>query len=112
MLNRSALVVCREPAFVGWLRGTGLAEEAISKRNEAAEKTVYLIPACSHPDELDEVLEDFYEEIFRQELQAWQPDEAYWPDTAHFGLFTRWFKVEAYSDVRDAGRGMITEETL
>lgn len=112
MLNRSALVVGHEPAFVGWLRGTGLAEEAISKRNEAAEKTVYLVPACSHPDELDEVIEDFYEEIFRQELQAWQPDEAYWPDTAHFGLFTRWFTVEAYPEVRDAGRGMIREKFL
>lgn len=112
MLNRSALVVGHEPAFVGWLRGTGLAEEAISKRNAAAEKTVYLVPACSDPDELDEVIEDLYEEIFRQELRAWQPDEAYWPDTAHLGLFNRWFRVQAYPEVRDAGRGMITEEIL
>lgn len=56
-----------------------------------SKKTGYLIPACFYPEELDEVVEDFYEEIFRQELQAWQPDEAYWPDTVHFGLFNRWF---------------------
>jgi len=55
-------------------------------------------------------VEDFYEEIFRQELRAWQPNEEYWPDTAHFGLFTRWFTVESYSEVRDAGRGLISEE--
>lgn len=112
MINRSAVVISHEPAFVGWLRGTGLAEEAIRRRNEVANKTVYLIPACFYPEELHEVIEDFYEEIFRQELQAWQPDEAYWPDTAHFGLFNRWFRVEAYSEVRDAGRGAIEEETL
>ncbi len=112
MINRSAVVVGHEPAFVGWLKGTGIAEEAIWRRSEVAAKRVYLIPACFYPEELDEVLEDFYEEIFRQELQSWQPDEAYWPDTAHFGLFTRWFTVEAYSEVRDAGNGMITEETI
>jgi hypothetical protein len=110
MINRSALVIGHEPAFVGWLVGTGLPEELISKRKEAADRTVYLVPACFYPEELEEVLEDFYEEIFRQELRAWQPDEAYWPDTAHFGLFRRWFKAEAYSQVRDAGLGPIADE--
>lgn len=110
MINRSALLVGHEPAFLGWLVGTGLAEDAIRRRNETAEKTVYLIPACVRPKELDEVVEEFFEEIFRQELRSWQPDEAYWPDTAHFGLFARWFTVEAYSEVRDAGRGPIAEE--
>ena len=56
-------------------------------------------------------MKDFYEEIFRQELRAWQPDEEYWPDTAHFGLFTRWFTVESYSEIRLAGRGLISEES-
>jgi hypothetical protein len=110
MVNRSAVVIGREPAFVGWLKGTGLAEEVIIKRQEVAGKTVYLIPACFYPEELEEVIGDFYEEIFRQELQSWQPDEAYWPDTAHLGLFNRWFTVEAWSEVRDAGRGEIKEE--
>lgn len=110
MINRSAFVIGHEPAFVGWLKGTGLADEVIRKRQEVAEKTVYLVPACLYPEELDEVVEDFYEEIFRQELQAWQPDEEYWPDTAHFALFNRWFRLEAVSEVRDAGRGAIREE--
>ncbi len=110
MINRSAVVVGHEPAFVGWLKGTGLADEAIRERSEVAEKSVYLVPSCFYPEEFHEVLEDFYEEIFRQELRAWQPDEEYWPDTAHFGLFTRWFTVESYSEVRDAGRGAISEE--
>lgn len=112
MINRSAIVLCREPAFVGWLKGTGVTDEAIRGRHEVTGKTVYLVPACFYPEELDEVLADFYEEIFRQELQAWQPDEAYWPDTAHFGLFSRWFTVEAHWEVRDAGRGLIVEEPL
>lgn len=110
MINRSAVVLSHEPAFVRWLKGTGMADEEINKRQEIAEKTVYLVPACLYPEELDEVVEDFYEEIFRQELRAWQPDEEYWPDTAHFALFSRWFRLEAHSGVRDAGRGLIGEE--
>jgi hypothetical protein len=110
MINRSAVLLRREPAFLGWLRGTGLTDETIRHRIEIAEATVYLVPACLYPEELDEVVEDFYEEIFRQELRSWQPDEAYWPDTAHFGLFSRWFRLESYSEVCDTGRGMIREE--
>jgi hypothetical protein len=73
MINRSAVVVGHEPAFVGWLKGTGIAEEAIWRRSEVAAKRVYLIPACFYPEELDEVLEDFYKEIFRQELLTCPP---------------------------------------
>ena len=58
MINRSAVVISHEPAFLVWLKGTGLAEDAIRKRNEVAEKTVYLVPACLYAEELDEVIED------------------------------------------------------
>ena len=107
MLNRSAVVIGHEPAFRGWLRTTGITTEAIAER---ADRTVYLIAACAGPDEIEEVVADIFEEIFRRELAAWQPDERVWPDTADFDLFTRWFTVEGFSDVDDVGRGRITEE--
>lgn len=56
------------------------------------------------------MVEDLFEEIFRRELGRWQPDEKVWPDTADFDLFTRWFTVEGYSIVEDAGRGGIGED--
>jgi len=110
MLNRSAVVIGHEPAFYGWLRTSGITDEAVKECKEIAERAVYLIPACHFPEEIEEVVEDLFEEIFRRELGRWQPDEKVWPDTADFDLFTRWFTVEGYSVVEDAGRGGVGEE--
>ena len=111
MLNRSAVVIGHEPSFYGWLKTTGLTDQVIADRKDIAERAVYLIPACQFPEELEEVVTDVFEEIFRRELIAWQPDQAHWPDTADFGLFTRWFTVEGISVVEDVGQGSVEEET-
>ena len=110
MLNRSAVVIGHEPAFYGWLRASGLSDDAISERRAFADRTVYLIPACHFPEEAEEVIEDLFEEIFVRELQAWQPDPGIWPDTADFGLFTRWFTVDAVTAVEDVGKGDVAPE--
>lgn len=110
MLNRSAVVIGHEPAFYGWLKTCGVTDEAIMARREFADRTVYLIPACHYPEEVEEVVEDMFEEIFRRELKAWQPDEGNWPDTADFDLFTRWFTVDCIPGVEDVGRGAVAEE--
>ena len=111
MLNRSAVVIGHEAAFYGWLKTCGITDEAIQARKEIAERAVYLIPACHYPDEIEEAVEDIFEEIFRRELASWQPDEKVWPDTADFDLFTRWFTVEGYSVVEDVGRGKVESES-
>ncbi len=111
MLNRSAVVIGHEPAFYGWLKTAGVTDEAIASRCEIAERSVYLIAACHFPEEIEEVVADAFEEIFRCELAAWQPDEKIWPDTADFDLFARWFTVEGFSEVTNLGRGAIAEET-
>ncbi|MFM8952721.1 MAG: hypothetical protein ACKOOF_06630 [Planctomycetaceae bacterium] len=110
MLNRSAVVIGHEAAFYGWLKTSGIKDEAIGDRKQIAERTVYLIPACHYPEEIEEVVEDLFEEIFRRELARWQPDEKVWPDTADFDLFTRWFTVEGFSIVEDIGRGRVEDE--
>lgn len=110
MLNRSAVVIGHEPAFYGWLKTCGMTAETIDTRREIADRSVYLIPACHYPEELEEVVEDIFEEIFRRQLKAWQPDEQEWPDTADFDLFTRWFTVDGISLVEDIGRGPIGPE--
>ena len=110
MLNRSAVVIGHEPAFYGWLKTTGLSDEQLAGRGETGGRSVYLIPACHFPEEIDEVVEDIFEEIFRRELATWQPDRQDWADTADFELFTRWFTVDGVPDVMDVGRGPVAEE--
>ncbi|MFM7034671.1 MAG: hypothetical protein ACKOYJ_05680 [Planctomycetia bacterium] len=110
MLNRSGVVVGHEPAFYGWLKTTGVSDQEIETKKQVSDRTVYLIPACHFPEEVDEVVEDIFEEIFIRELRAWQPDETHWPDTADIALFTRWFTVDGISNVDDVGRGSVERE--
>ena len=111
MLNRSAVVIGHEPAFYGWLKTCGIEAQAIHERQEIAARVVYLIPACHYPEEVEEVVEDLFEKIFREELRRWQPDENRWPDTADFDLFVRWFTVEGFALVEDAAPGRIADDT-
>lgn len=110
MVNRSAVVIGHEAAFYGWLKTSGITDKANQERKEITGRVVYLIPACHYPEEIEEVVEDLFEEIFRRELARWQPDEKVWPDSADFDLFTRWFTVEGYSVVEDVGRGRVEDE--
>lgn len=110
MLNRSAVVIGHEPAFYGWLKTTGKTDEAIDSLRQSSDRIVYLIPACHFPEEVEEVVEDIFEEIFLRELRTWQPEESHWPDTADFALFTRWFTVDGLPKVDDVGRGAVVVE--
>jgi hypothetical protein len=40
MLNRSAVVIGHEAAFYGWLKTSGITDEAIQERKEIAERAV------------------------------------------------------------------------
>lgn len=91
---------------------TGKSGDDIKTLREASDRTVYLIPACHFSEEIDEVVEDLFEEIFLRELRAWQSDETHWPDTADFALFTRWFTLDGISAVDHIGREGIEEERV
>jgi len=110
MLNRSAAVIGTEPIFLEWLQTIGVSADSIRRKSTVADRRVYLIPACATVDEGEEVIEDFFQEIFLRELRAWQADASQWPDTGDFRLFTRWFTVDVVPEVDDIGRGGISEE--
>jgi len=112
MLNRSAAVIGAEPAFLEWLVKTGCSTDSFRGGLDAANRRVYLIPACADLDEGDEVIGDLFQEIFLRELQAWKTDVSQWPDTGDFRLFTRWFTVDVVPLVDDIGRGRVTEDQV
>ena len=110
-VNRSAVVIGHEGAFYAWLQAAGVSDRVIAERKRIAGRSVYLIPACHDSDEIDEVVADLFEEIFRRELAKWHGDEELWPDTGDADLFARWFTVDGYPLVEDVGRGSIAEES-
>lgn len=48
-----------------------------------------------------EILEEFYEEIFPNELGGWHTDPEAWPQNRTFEMFQQWFHVEFHSVVED-----------
>lgn len=107
MLNRSAAQIRYTAAFCEWLQALRTQEPPSP---EGTSRTIYLIPAFEEPEEAEEVVGNLFEELFRLELKAWQPDESVWPDTADYDLFSRWFTVESFPIVKDIGRSDIREE--
>jgi hypothetical protein len=57
-------------------------------------------------------VEDFFEEIFTQELEDWCSDESQWPEKRDFQTFQAWFEVTGQSTVSDLGTGPIRIEDL
>jgi hypothetical protein len=76
MLNRSAAQIRYTAAFCEWLQAIHAHKPPAA---DVPSRTLYLIPAFDEPEEAEEVVENVFEEIFRQELKTWLPDERAWP---------------------------------
>jgi hypothetical protein len=110
-INRWALVVRFKEPYLRW--AAGLDEKAPD--DAASMKTaisVYLIPEDPNRDEDNPPLEEYYGQIFTQELEAWWTDEARWPAKRDLATFQEWFEVTAESIVTDLGTGPIRIEKL
>jgi hypothetical protein len=107
MLNRSAAQIRYTAAFCEWLQAIHAHKPPAA---DVPSRTLYLIPAFDEPEEAEEVVENVFEEIFRQELKTWLPDERAWPDTADCELFVQWFNVQSFPIVEDLGPSDIHEE--
>ncbi len=109
LLNRSALVVRPREPFLRWAGGVFAdgPEDADELRDTIS---IYLV--SQDPDEEQEsaALEDFFAEIFENELLSWCTDEARWPKPRDFALFQAWFDVTAQSIVHDLAPGPVQAE--
>lgn len=107
MLNRAALIARPAQPFLDWaatLDDSGFVPSAED------EQTVYLIPEVDDEDELKEVLELAWSQIFESELYGWHTVEADWPQNRTMEMFLEWFKIEFHSIIQDLCDGAIVEE--
>jgi hypothetical protein len=101
-LNRAAFIVTPKEPYLRW--AASLGEDAPEAAKDLAnEVAVYLVPEISTGEGETPPLEDYFEEIFQIELEAWSTDESKWPALRDFKTFMDWFDVQGESIVVDLG---------
>jgi hypothetical protein len=73
-----------------------LSKDIINKDN-----TAYLFPELSHGFEEEELLAQFYDLIFEEQLNGWWTEKNDWPEIRDLETFKKWFNIEFHSVVRD-----------
>jgi hypothetical protein len=101
MLHRSALTITRKRLYADWANNQ--AEEGTDPvpYSDDLPRTVYLIPPDDSPVDASELLDEWWEAIFEEELAAWSEDESTWPTARTRELFDLWFEAELTDTVID-----------
>jgi len=108
-LNRAAFVVTPKKPYLRW--AASLGEDAPRPAKDLAnEVAVYLVPENFTGEGETPPLEEYFEEIFEIELEAWSRDESGWPALRDLKTFMDWFDVQGESIVVDLGTDEIEIE--
>lgn len=99
-LYRTPLLIQRKQPYVDWAlnvddESRALAD-AVPDRRE-----IFLAPVGDVEQTLDDVLDEFWEAIFEEELAAWMEDEKTWPADRTRAVFDEWFSAELADSVID-----------
>ena len=101
MLNRSIIIIKAKEPFLSWLSSLPEPENNISLDEINFDNSVYLLPEYEMDDEREEILADYYDIIFEDQLAAWWTDSAIWPKTRDLSTFKEWFDIEFHSLILD-----------
>jgi hypothetical protein len=106
-LYRHALFVSRKQPYIDWanslerVEGEPLLDERLARQQRQA----YLAMESNGEPQLDDLLPDYWEDIFEAELSAWDDDGAHWPVSRTREMFEAWFEVELCLAVYDLDDG-------
>lgn len=98
-LYRAAVTLTRKQPYVDWANADG-EKDGVSFPAEDR-RTVYLVPVADSNLDAARLIEEFWPDIFEEELSAWMLDEATWPAPRTRELFDAWFDLEFTDAVVD-----------
>jgi hypothetical protein len=101
MINRCVIVVKAKQPFLNWVHGLPDDGKKLTLDVIRHDSHVYLLPEFEMDDEQIELLREFYEAIFEQELAGWWTNPQAYPAPRTFEMFLEWFEVEFHSMVFD-----------
>ncbi len=99
-LFRAAITITRKQPYLDWANsdddGPELTAEVAGDR-----RTVYLVPPPDKTTDLEDLVDEFWQAIFEEELAAWVTDEELWPAPLTREMFDAWFGVERTDSIFD-----------
>jgi len=104
-LYRHALFVSRKQPYIDWANSLEAAAPVLDEPLARKERTVFLAFESDIEPALEDVLPDYWEDIFEAELAAWDDDEQHWPSPRTREMFDAWFDVELCHAVYDLDPG-------
>jgi hypothetical protein len=107
-LYRSAVAVTRKQPYLDWANSLDDGGPALTAELSRDRRTIYLVHELDAPANVDELIDEYWEEIFEQELAAWVTSDDQWPAARTRDMFIAWFDVE----VTDAVYDLLSDEPL
>lgn len=98
-LYRTPVLVSKRQPYVDW--ANSFADGVELSDDLAREKTVYLVETAEREVTLDEILANYWQDIFDEELFAWMVDESTWPTERDRAMFELWFEAALAGSVVD-----------
>ncbi len=112
-IYRTAVSITRKQPYVDWANsfeddGPELTLDLAQRRD-----TIYLVGTAEYEQSLEDVLSEWWPDIFEEELAGWMEDEADWPATRTREMFDTWFDAGIADSVIDlAPDEPLTEEDV
>ena len=99
-LYRTAITITRKQPYLDWANSFDDGGPKLTEQFNEDRRTIYLVPEVDRP-KLPEILDEFWQDIFEEELAAWMEHEDDWPKLLSRELFDTWFDVEMTDSVVD-----------
>jgi ribosomal protein L24E len=107
-LYRSAVTVTRKQPYIDWANSFDDGGPDLTKELAEDRRTIYLVGESDHRHDLPTLLDDYWEEIFEEELAMWMEPEDDWPSPRTREMFDAWFDAEITDTVFD----LVPEQAL
>jgi hypothetical protein len=110
IIDRSILIVQKKAPFLTWLNGLPDPEKQVTLAEINQQPSCYLLPPFEEEAEAWEALAEISEEIFCEEMEAWDTDENNWEKDRSMEKFKEWFDFKFCSMPVDLVEGDVEKE--
>jgi hypothetical protein len=100
-LYRAAITVTRKQPYLDWANGGDDDGPELTAEVAGDRRTVYLVPPPDKDSDLEDLVDEFWQAIFEEELAAWMTDDESWPSPLTREMFDAWFGIERTDAVVD-----------